>query len=70
MKTFFVSCLKASGIDSLAGQMPCVSEKYQKEIKMNLYTAILFYGTLKEKALAEVKLKELTKKHLNSPKSG
>ena len=29
---------------------------------MNLYIAIVFYKTPKEKALAEVKLKELTKK--------
>jgi len=45
-----------------------IIDKYQKEIKMNLYTAILFYGTSKEKALARVKLKELTEKDLTSPK--
>jgi hypothetical protein len=45
-----------------------IIEKYQRGIKMNLYTAILFYGTPKEKALAQAKLKELTEKDFTLPK--
>jgi hypothetical protein len=45
-----------------------VIEKYQREIKMNLFIALLFYGTPTEKALAAEKLKALTGKDLNSPK--
>lgn len=45
-----------------------IIEKYQNEIKISLYTAILFYGTRKEKTSAQAKLKELTGKDFASPK--
>jgi hypothetical protein len=67
---FCVSCLKTTGIDRLVVQVPCApgTKRSQKHRAPDLQSAILFYGILKEKALAEVKLKELTGKDLNSPK--
>jgi hypothetical protein len=45
-----------------------IVDKYQKEIKVQLYTSLLFYGTEAERTTAQARLRELSQKDLKSPK--